>query len=532
MTVTESDDTVERFCSGHPFNYAMTGIEEISGNVKHSHDSLASAIEGVYGTDVSAKTGRVMNRLDNAADSRGLVRAIRTAGLDDVSDWSRRIDVESINTLSDEITEPGMAEAMQIIDTKLSSAFCSREKDASKVTSKKNRKNIYVPELINKAGEEGTVYMAKTVSSSDKVRMAWDVNDSNQVVVVDDYEKWERLLGWEKLKQFPHGKNKIREELGDTLSDDVLEIVAGEKNDAETSESNDNTTSRGRGTRTKPSEEVLNLARGSAHKLRKKMQSEKIANVFEDDETIGVHNISMLVLFPTTTELNMTDYWWIPGDRYPDGGTVAIANCNKGTFEYLNQYEQVWHVEDYLEQAADYEFETSEGPTTMNAASTESLVIHIMSEQTSEWMMEDEIIGNIPHALTEYVEEEVYHRRAPELPHPDDMVYAPITPEDVFWMRPELRHHNSPSDGDAVICYANVSVRDVGVANAISSDYRLYSRARLPEWDFDSVEMNILDDASHYMRLDDGGYEMLQTLGMLHDAGKKPFSESPQSRWS
>jgi len=44
MTVTESDDTVERFCSGHPFNYAMTGIEEISGNVKHSHDSLASAI--------------------------------------------------------------------------------------------------------------------------------------------------------------------------------------------------------------------------------------------------------------------------------------------------------------------------------------------------------------------------------------------------------------------------------------------------------------------------------------------------------
>jgi hypothetical protein len=531
MSETKLNDGLERFCSGDPFAYAMQGVDEIPGSTKHSEGSLAAAIQSIYGTEVSTDTGSVLDRLNSANDPQELVNAVKNAGLNEVTDWPDTFDSDDLHEEVDDVDDPGLGEAMRLIDTKLSDSLCPRDKDANKMTSKRERKHVYVPEVVNKAGENGTVYMAKTMSSSAKVRMAWDIHDSNQVVVVDDYEKWESLLGWKKLKSLPHGKNKIREELGGVLSDEVLDIVAGEQaGDTDTQDdSASDTSSRGRRTRTKPSEEVLNLARGSRHRQRTKMKSKDIAETFDDDESIGYNNIEMLVLFPSTTDLNMTDHWWIPGTRWPGAGSVAIANCNKGTFEYLNQYEQVWHIEDYLEQATDYEFKTNAGPLTMNVASTQTLVMHAVSEQTQERLMRDGIIENIPPALVEYVEEEMY--RGPELPHPDDMVYAPITQEDAFWMRPELRKQHSPEEGDAVVCYADVTLRDLGNTYSVSSDYRLYSRARLPNWDFDALELSQLDSASHYMKLDKGGYEMLETLGKLHDAGEQPFSETPESRW-
>ena len=136
----------------------------------------------------------------------------------------------------------------------------------------------------------------------------------------------------------------------------------------------------------------------------------------------------------------------------------------------------------------------------------------------------------MPHVLPDYVENETY--RSPQLPHSDDMLYAPITAEDVFWMRPELRKMQNPEDGDGVLLYANNSPRDIGKKWSVSSDYKLYARARLPEWDFDSGEMKTLDSASYSIYLDDGGYELVETLAKLHDAGQQPFSETPEARWS
>jgi hypothetical protein len=529
---TTNENGLETFCSGDPFQYAMAGLDEISGHRKHSADSMATAIEHVYTTELSEDTAKLLDRFNSTANPTKLVAAVKSVGLNEVDDWDSKFNEDDLQEEVDDVEDPGLSEAMRLIDTRIGSGLCPRDTDAAKITSKNNREHVYVPDLINSA-EGGTVYMAKTLSSPAKVRMAWDINDSNQVVVVDEYEKWEKLLGWEKLKQFPHGKNKIREEYGDVLSDEVLEIVAGEQqvNDDDTQDDSDSA-SRGRRTRTKPSEEVLNLARGSRHKKRRKMQSKDIADTFDDDETIGYHDISMLVLFPSTCDLNMTDHWWIPGDRWPGGGSVAIANCNKGTFEYLNQYEQVWHVEDYLEQATDYEFETNAGPLTMNVASCENLVIHIVSDDNQTRLMRDKIIGNIPEALTEFVEKKMSSHRAPDMPHHEDMVYAPITQEDAFWMRPELRKQQRPNEGDAVVCYADVSMRDLGNTYGISSNYRLYSRARLPDWDFESIEMEQLDRADYYFELDDGGYEVLETLGKLHDRGEQPFSKTPKARWS
>jgi hypothetical protein len=94
-----------------------------------------------------------------------------------------------------------------------------------------------------------------------------------------------------------------------------------------------------------------------------------------------------------------------------------------------------------------------------------------------------------------------------------------------------LRKEQDPKSGDAVICYGDVNVRDLGNTSSISSDYWIYSRARLPNWDFDAIELKKMDKASIYFDLDSGGYEMIEMLGELHDMGKCPFSKSPKSRW-
>lgn len=529
MSKSETNSGVERFCTGDPLEYAIRGVKEIPSRTRRSNKTLSNPIKERYGTNISDDTANVVERLYNANDGRALVQAVKQAGLDDVDDYSVLLSGCDL----DDDEDADLGRVMQELDVRLTESLASRESDASNASKKANRESVYVPDVINAAGDEGTVYMAKTLSTTAKVRMAHDLHDDNQVLVVDDYEKWENLLGWEKLKQFPHGKNQIREELGDKLSDEVLDIVAGNDtgSDTDTKDDSGSTGSRGRRTRTKPSDEVLNVAIGSRHRNRTKIKSEDIKDQFEDDGYIGgsYNPIKMLVLFPTTTDLNMTDHWWVAGNRFPDGGYVAIANCNKGTFEYLNQRDEVWHIEDYLEQASDYEFQTNHGPVTLGTIDTDNLVMHVITNKLKDRLMRDTVMPNMPSVLPEYCDNELY--RAPSFPHEDDMLYAPITLEDVFWMRPELRKQQNPEEGDAVILYADVTIRDLGNTYSLSSDYKLYARARLPDWDFDSTEMTLLDNASYKLDLDRGGYELVETLGMLHDAGKEPFSEMPQSRW-
>lgn len=502
----------------------MKGVSEIPSSVRRNEKGLAIPIEQKYGNCVSDDTASVVERLHSAVDAKELVQATKQLSLDELDSYNHLFDGWDADLDED----PDLGAVMSQLDVKLTESLAPRDIDASKVSKKGYRESIYVPELINRVGSDGTIYMAKTLSTSAKVRMAHDLHDDNEVVVVDNYEKWENIAGWEKLKQFPHGKNQIREELGDKLSDEVLDLVAGESETSTDTETKSDS-SGGRRTRTKPTDETLNIAIDSGHKSRFKIVSEDIVEGFDDDGQIGnfYNSVEMLVLFPTTTDLNMTNHWWVAGKRWPDGGNVAIANCNKGTFEYLNQRDEVWHIEDYLEQAGDYEFETNHGLVTMDTVEHSSLVFHVLDEQTRSRVMAEPAFSHMPEMLPKYCEEEMY--RSPEFPHPDDMLYAPISQEDVFWLRPQLIEQNGDDSG--IILYADSSPRNVGTKHSLSSDYKLYARARLHNWDFDSVEMERLDRANHYLGLNDGGYEVVQTLAMLHDQGKEPFSNMPQSRW-
>jgi hypothetical protein len=514
---------IETFCAGPSLEYAVKAVSELSSRQRRSHNSLAQPVQEEYSVSIDAETANVVERLYNSVDATELVRAIKHIGLDEVDEYEPFVAGFDI----DDDEQVDLGTVMQKLDTKIAYGHASRDTAVEKVSKKRQREAIYIPELINMVGDGGDIYMAKSLSSVAKVRMAWDLHDENEVVVVDSY-KWGDLLGWKQLKTLPHGKNKIREQLGDKLSDDVLDKVAGSSvQDTETKADTDSS-SRGRRTRTKPTDEILNVATSSRHRDRFKRESEDIKESFEDNDGIGhLNDIGMLVLFPTTTDLNMTDHWWVAGDRWDDDA-VAIANCNKGTFEYLNDCEQVWHIEDYIEQAEDYEFDTNHGPVTMGTIARDTLVVHTVPEETKDRFLQSNVIEDIPQILPEYVDSNMYS--PPDLPHPDDMLYAPVTPEDVFWLRPELESFDGGENG--VIFYASSSPRDVGYCKNLSSDYKLYARARLSDWDFDATELSTLDGASYSIDLDDGGYELVETLAKLHDAGQQPFSETPESRWS
>lgn len=507
----------------------MCGVDELSSAQKRGNETLSQPISHEYGCDIDRDTSRVIEQINSAVDPVKLIHAVRTAGLQNVENYQELIPHERKVELNTD--QPDLSDAMSLIDQKITDGYCNPEQDASKAVSKSNRETIYVPDLVS---DEGTVYMTKTLGSTGKLRMAWDLDDKNEVVVVDEYEIWENLLGWEKLKQFPHGKNKIHDEYGDKLSDEVLELLTGnESGDTETKADDDDSDSRGRRTRTKPSEEVLNLALSSRHKKRSKVMSKNIAEHFDKDEAVGVGRgqADMLVLFPSTSDKLLSDHWWVAGHKPFGSGDVAIANCNKGTFEYLNQYENVWHIEDYLAQAGDYEFSTSIGPVTINTASTDNFVIHTLKQNTRDSFVRESVFPHISEALHEYCEEHKYGNV--NLPHKDDMVYAPITEKDAFWLRPALRKEQKPDDGDAIIASGDANSRDLGNTTRISSDYKLYARARLNEWDFDAVELEMLDECTGlYISLDDAGLEIIETLGKLHDKGEKPYSQTPQARWS
>jgi hypothetical protein len=524
--------TVERFSAGDPLLYATKGVDMLSSEQKRRDSDISDVLSEEYGTELSTETANVVEKLTNSIDMVELVDAARDAGLHEVEDWDAVFpeDIEqSLNTDS-----PGLSDAMSLMDQKLSDALLVRQSGSVDTDM---LESVYIPELV---GGDGTVFMAKTISSTAKVRMAWDLDDDNQVVLVDEYEIWDRLLGWERLKQFPYGKNKIREEYGDKLSDDLLDMLLGGESsgDTETMATDGEGDAHGRRTRTKPSEEVLNLGLSRKHDERRKIKAEDIADVFDDDESVDISYDAvsdMIVLFPTSTDKLLSEHWWVAGEKPFGDGDVALANCNKGTFEYLNHYENVWHIEDYLSQAEDYEFTTTAGDVTMNTANVSDLVIHVLPEHVQKAFMRVGVFQNVIEQIHAYYDEKKY--RSPSLPHEDDMMYAPISKADAFWLRPVLREHAS-GDGEGALVLSgsssiSKSVNGLDAPYRLSSHYSLYARARLNEWDYDMIELDTLEDCSGlYFDLDEGGIEIVETLAKLHDAGEMPFSVSPESRWS
>lgn len=492
------------FSRGNAVDFLKEGMKQMDSSDRRGRTSYADPIEDTYGASISDNIGKLCRHIH-----------MNNEPADAVTATARTIDGEH-----------STAEVLDLLDKmnrKLSDGLATRE-TGSEVTKKSGRDDVRVSEVLAAAGEEGTVFMAKSLSSMKKVKIAWNLHENNQVIVVNDYDEWAELLGWSKLKTLPHGRKKIRRELGDQLPQDVLDEVAPAEAQSRSSSSSSNSN---KSTPTLSGKnEQLNVAKDSSHRMRKRVSAENLKESFED--TGSWWDVHRLVLFPSDTDRNMTDHWWVAGSFAGTNGEYsAIANCKQSTYNYLKDVDHIYHIDEYMELWKDYSITTEDGQQKYRHLYRDEPVIHFLKESLYNRFLRDGMLAGLSTIIAEFVDENVY--KGPDIPQ--NATYCIADGIDEFYLRPALRDHSKDSAFNHVHVLETKATTHVYSSN-ISSVWGLYARGMLPDWDFNSTEMEKLESLSYNLKLDDGGYEIIQTLKKLHDGGEQPFSQTPQARWS
>lgn len=456
-----------------PIRWALLGLKH-SGDRRYRLSSVDDLREWL-GSDISSSAVKAVRKFDDADDPRKLALAVQ------------KLDLPSEK----------VGEAMEAADCQVKMLGHDDKTPGSFEWT-------YAPEVIEDAYPDGTVYMCKSVNGK-KAMLAWDLCVNNTVVKVDKYEKYE-MLGWEKLKDFPHGGRQIREQYGDELSDEVFEKLCG-----------DDTSGNSRSV-SSPSTEELTVSVGRRQRHRRKVQAESISKELESSGTLDEISASKLVLFPTTSERNLSEHWWIAGSSSNEA--VGIANCNKSTYEYLSDHDEVWHIDDYIESAENHEVVTTEGKKPLGELALDDCVVYSSSDEAYQRFISDEVLPALSEGLA-YMAGKKY--AAPDLDGDETVVV--ISPSTAFRARPVLRNA-------AQVLHTGTGVRDIGNPTGVGHTYLLYARCRLSDWDWESPEMEVLANGLWNVELDDGVYELVETLASVHDADEPLYSETPQSRWN
>ena len=493
-------------------DYVSRSIRDMGYSERKNEDALQESVEQRLGIDIGKDAATIVLQMYKARDPPTLVRAVRMLG------WNET--TESNEELFNKMSE---------IDINIEDGLASRDVKASKVSRKKSREDVYIPRLIEMA-EGGDIYMAKTLTSEVKVMLARELNPNNQIVVVDDYDHWESLLGWKKLKELPSGKNKVTEQYGDKLSDDVLDEMFPKVSKNSTSKSR----SGGRKPKKSAGERELNVALGSSQRKRDKIVASDIKDMFENKGKISSWGITAdrLVLFPSDTDKNMTDYWWITGTH----GYIkaAIANCTKGVYDYLSHLPQVYHIDDYMNKSDEVVINTNKGRKKLGDINLDNHVLIIVHEDNEDWYRGEGVIDNIPGVLEDHVNS-YKNRRGYDvnLPDEDDMVFSVVTPSSMFPALPFYRMNvtkrykvadNNGQDDGPVVIYGDASSKLSHRGVYIRNDAGLYVSARLSEWDTDEPVVQSLHHISDRAGERDEFMSLLETVGMLHDMGLPPKS--------
>jgi hypothetical protein len=202
MTILHNDreNGLEISTSGDPMEIAIRGMKKL--RMRKRGDALVEAVSDRFGADISRQTATVMRKMAYSHDGAKLVEALITLGYDMETDYESELSSEGIQTFDD---------MLNFLDLRMDAALARRNVGANSVSRKGNRITTYVSDVIVRAGDEGDVYMAKSLTSDKKVRLAWALDDNNVIVVVDNYDEYEDILGWKKLKNLPHGSKKIQE---------------------------------------------------------------------------------------------------------------------------------------------------------------------------------------------------------------------------------------------------------------------------------------------------------------------------------
>jgi hypothetical protein len=129
----------------------MEGLSRLSDNVTND-TQLAEALKQRYNADVSPETGQLLKVLANADDPEALVYTASKNRFNKVE--VQRSIADSLG-LHREVCDFEML--LDLANRNLEDALVDRSSPAKKASQSRNRDDVYIPSLVQKVGEEGTV---------------------------------------------------------------------------------------------------------------------------------------------------------------------------------------------------------------------------------------------------------------------------------------------------------------------------------------------------------------------------------------
>jgi len=388
--------------------------------------------------------------------------------------------------------------------------------------------NTTVAAALREALPDGDVYMAVTMNY-DKARIAWDLNENNQVVQVeseDDYDVYNDVFGWKRLKDIKL-EHLHQYDVSDKLYSDLLGDKDADDVDDDMQEAVE------RAPPTPAEEEELNVTMAQSSYGQSRFTSKKIKKMFEQgkdlhvcearDEKPGFRSrsnsipdgtaVNKLILFPTNADENISDHYDL-FDNYGDV-QVAGANCNVRTYNYLKHLDGVLSIDGYIEDSWTAPLETQNGITSIGEARGK-LIVHTVRPGYKKYF--DGMWDEMPDAIVRQYNNKPGRQWEADWPDPDEAEYALLSKSDIWRYKPALKE----AAGDGVVMinsaaepegFGLVDDRD---SHNIGGAKFVFAAARLPEWDLNS---NVVQEVQRISKLDKGGYEVIETLGKHHDNG-------------
>lgn len=463
-------------------------LEKSDGFWKYVHDQLWNAF-----VERAASTLKQANNIQELLDFKKkelkiVFRALSLLPTNNDKSFQEVVEDNLSVSLS-----PSFCDSLRLLRTDVSYAPRGNED----ITRKSGREKLPVWEVLHKSshGErKGTVYMGVSLNI-EKARVVWEDNEYNQVVRVkstDSYEIFSEKLGWELLRDID--KNTIQNfDVSQSLREEFAETDKKSKSEI----------------RENPGEKILTIHFGRGNSSTFRITASSLKEQFEgtSEEKIiemGTYTPTKIIVFPTNYEQNISDYYWMTCDK------IGLVKAPVSVWDFLKGTQSILHFEKYLEEAKQSKFVTQKGILQgKDVIEGPPVVFHLLPDKMQSVFSRDEIIQR----AYEYIKHEKFEDEDFKTEDMDFFHYAPITESKLHELRPLL-------EGEYLII-GEKRQYGIGQILPLKNEFQLYAYSRLPKWE-DSTEVEILRSLDQ--KLTEGGYELIETLGQLHDNDEEPYS--------
>lgn len=463
----------------------------------------------------------------------------------------RRVEYGKDRTLQEAISEEydaeipeGAVKALEVLDMLVKVADPGQNVNTLSLTSKDGEDDgMRVYEVIRKAQRtDGDVYMGCELNQK-KAELVWGMgkddyadDESGNIVVEIPGQNWYdrfEALGWKRLSEINlRDLSKYKDDVSERTYNEVLEQMGIADFGANTEAMEEAQT---RAEPTPPEQEDIHISMSTKRTQQDDFVAKTIKDRFTDGEPVEIkgrkkkkyglktykdytYEVDTIILSPNNAKRNISDYYWLAGEHDSER-TVALGNCNVGTYEYLKGTPGIYHIDKLAEMGWEMPLQSSAGTATISD-NRENIVLHIVQNSKAKDAL-IEVADEVPRVLESFYEDDVadwFSTKTWEGPDYDTMVYAPVTQTEMFELLPAVRESGVP------VIYSGLLDPDM-VDNDqlinIKKSVWLYAKPKMDDWDPDSTIMKKVLSTG-FFNLTNGGKEMVDALADRHSQAEAP----------